>query len=109
MINCPSHRGVARRFSRGLTRHCTLRTNFSFPLELGDRRVDDVNNVLIANIGNIQDLAALNTKSTGAILSQLMLPAHGRDCPGTTASNIFDKYLAVSYEGRITTALIDEG
>ncbi|KAJ5483213.1 hypothetical protein N7530_002459 [Penicillium desertorum] len=78
-----------------------LRTNFAFPLELGNGSIDDVDNILITNIGGIYGLVALNTKSAGAILSQLMLGAGGSDCPGAAASNVSGKMLAVSHEGRI--------
>lgn len=65
-----------------LAAHHALSTNLSIVGELLDRCVDDIDDVLVADVGIVEAVLGCDSKGTSAILDELVLA----DCNGPCAA-----------------------
>jgi len=91
---------------RSLTRHLAFSADLAIPLKPVDRVVDQVDDILVANVySGASRIAILDTKCTCAELNKLV-HGTGHDGPCSAAGNVGGNDSAVGDLGRATRALV---
>ncbi|CAG8363419.1 unnamed protein product [Penicillium salamii] len=94
MIETPSHAEKVRT-SLTLTAHIPRSADQTIPLKPGNRRINEVNDILVADVNRGTTALGGDTKRTGAVLNQLMLDAETCHRLGTTTSDVCSDFFVV--------------
>ena len=73
VVNAPGNFISANKPRSTLATHHALRANLAIVAELLDRSGDNINNVLVADVGIVEAVFRSDTKSTGSVLDELVL------------------------------------
>ena len=94
MIETPSHAEKVRT-SLTLTAYIPRSADQTIPLKPGNRRINEVNDILVADVNRGTTALGGDTKRIGAVLNQLILDAETYHRLGTTTSDVCSDFFVV--------------
>lgn len=85
MVQAPGQTAASRITGQAPAAHVALCTNLIKPSKALDRIIDQIDDVLVTNVGSVGTAIPIDTKGTGAVLNELMVLPSKTDSPGTAA------------------------
>lgn len=108
-VDAPGEVCLAHDTAVTLASHFALGADLAIPFELANRFVDEVHDILVANVACVGRLVTLDAQCAGSELDQGALLADGGDLPGAATRDVINNSLAVRDQRRAIGGLILKG